>query len=113
VTAVSLPGRRRHPIHHRIKQTPASGSKGLNMTANYSTDKKPTSPPPIEQYSEYRNTTRRGSEPAPPDAAKALRGTTTLEGIKQATEARRQQSRSWSTRDVGPQSQANHDSKRK
>jgi hypothetical protein len=67
--------------------------------------------PKIEQVSEYRNTTRRGSEPAPPDAAKALKGTTTREGIEQAAEARRQQSRSWADRDVGPRSSGNRDSK--
>jgi hypothetical protein len=79
----------------------------------YSTDKEPKSPPPIEQRGEYRNTTRRGSEPAPPAAATALKGTQTIEGIREAAEARRRQSASWSDRDVGPQSQANHDSKRK
>jgi hypothetical protein len=67
--------------------------------------------PKIEQYSEYRNTTRRGSEPAPPDAAKALKGTTTIEGIREAAEARRQQSRSWADRDIGPRSSGNRDSK--
>lgn len=77
----------------------------------YSTDKKPTSPPPIEQRGEYRVTTRRGTEPAPPDAATALKGTTTREGIEQAAAARRQQSRSWSTRDTGPRSSGNRDSK--
>ena len=65
-------------------------------------DSKPNlNEPKIEAYSEYRNTTRRGSEPAPPEAAKALRGTTTIEGIREAAEARRQQSASWSTRDTG------------
>ena len=67
--------------------------------------------PKIEQYSEYRNTTRKGNEPAPPAAAKALKGTNTIEGIREAAEARRQQSRSWSTRDVGPRSSGNRDSK--
>lgn len=67
--------------------------------------------PKIEQYSEYRNTTRKGSEPAPPDAAKALRGTNTIAGIREAAEARRAQSASWSTRDVGPRSPGNRDSK--
>jgi hypothetical protein len=69
--------------------------------------------PKIEQRGEYRVTTNRGSQPQPPDAATALKGTQTREGIEQAAEARRQNSRSWSTRDVGPQSLANHDSKRK
>ena len=59
-------------------------------------------PPKIEQYFEYRNTTRRGSEPAPPDAAKALRGTNTIEEIREATEARRAQSASWAKRPTTP-----------
>lgn len=42
--------------------------------------------PKIEQVSGYRNSTRQGSQPAPPDAAKALRGTNTIEGIRQASE---------------------------
>jgi hypothetical protein len=78
----------------------------------YSSEKRPPMPP-IEQISEFRNTTRQGSQPLPPDAATALKGTTTREGIEQAAEARRQQSRSWSERDVGPQELANPNSKRK
>lgn len=62
------------------------------------------SEPKIEAYSENRNTTRRGTEPAPPEAAKALRGTQTIEGIREATEARRKQSASWTNRDTGPRS---------
>jgi hypothetical protein len=69
--------------------------------------------PKIEQVSEYRDSTRTGSQPPPPDAARALKGTQTIEGIREATEARRQQSNSWSTRDVGPEPLANRDSKRK
>lgn len=68
-------------------------------------------PPKIEQVSEYRNSTRRAGEAAPPDAAKALKGTQTIEGIREAAEARRQQSRSWSTRDIGPRTSGNKDSK--
>jgi hypothetical protein len=69
--------------------------------------------PKIEQVSEYRNTTRRGSEPAPPKAARFGVGASNIKDITDACAARRQQSSSLSTRDVGPQSQANHDSKRK
>jgi hypothetical protein len=75
---------------------------------------KPTlAPPKIEQFGEFKNTTRRGDEPRPPDAARALRGTQTIEGIREAAEARRRQSASWATRDVGPQNLANRNSKRK
>ena len=80
---------------------------------NYDTSKEPKAPPPIEQRGEYRVSTRQGSQPLPPDAATALKGTQTREGIEQAAEARRQQSRSWSERDVGPQELANPNSKRK
>jgi hypothetical protein len=48
-----------------------------------------TATPKIERHSEYRGNSA-------PDAARALRGTTTLEGIKQATEARRANSEAWS-----------------
>jgi hypothetical protein len=59
-------------------------------------------PPVVEQRGEYRVTTRQGSQPAPPDAARALKGTQTLQGIQDACDARRKQSASWSTRDTGP-----------
>jgi hypothetical protein len=72
------------------------------MGPNYSIDKQPASPPPIEQRGEYRVTTRQGSQPAPPDAATALKGTQTIEGIREACEARRQQSESCRYRDTGP-----------
>ena len=75
---------------------------------------KPTlTPPKVEQVSEYRVTTNQGSQPQPPAAAMALKGTQTLEGIKQAAEVRRQQSKSWRNRDVGSEKFANRDSKRK
>jgi hypothetical protein len=54
--------------------------------------------PKIEQVSEYRNTTRRGSEPAPPRAAEFGKGATSIEQIREATEARREQSASWTNR---------------
>jgi hypothetical protein len=78
----------------------------------YSSDRKPPMPP-IEQRGEYRVSTRQGTQPLPPDAATALKGTNSIEGIRQAAEARRQQSNSWATRDVGPQELANPNSKRK
>jgi hypothetical protein len=74
------------------------------MTANYSTDKNPTSPPPIEQVSEYRNTTRTGSQPPPPAGAQFGKGMRTIQEIEEATSARRKQSASWSNRDTGPRS---------
>ena len=77
----------------------------------YSTDKEPKNPPPIQQRGEYRVTTRQGSQPAPPAAAAALKGTQTIEGIREAAEARRRQSASWSTRDIGPRSSGNRNSK--
>jgi hypothetical protein len=79
----------------------------------YSTDKKPTSPSPIEAVSEYKNSTRRAGEAAPPRAAQFNKGATNIGQIREATEARRQQSNSWATRDVGPQELANRDSKMK
>jgi hypothetical protein len=70
-------------------------------------------PPVVEQRGEYRVTTNQGRQPQPPAAATALKGTQTIEGIREAAEARRRQSASWATRDVGPQNLANRDSKRK
>jgi hypothetical protein len=69
-----------------------------------------TSPPNVEQVSEYRRTTNRGSQPQPPAAATALKGTTTRQGIEEAASARRQQSASWTNRDTGPTTpgSANH-----
>ena len=60
-----------------------------------------TNPPNIEQVSEFRRTTNRGSQPAPPRAAEFGKGATNIEQIREATEARRKQSASWSTRDTG------------
>jgi hypothetical protein len=74
--------------------------------------KRNLAPPRVEQVSEFRHTTNRGSEPQPPRAAQFGKGATNIEQIRDATEARRQQSASWSTRDVGPQTYANHNSKR-
>jgi hypothetical protein len=102
-----------HPFLFFHHQRRYAGIIGVTNVTGYSTDKEPKSPPPIEQRGEYRVTTRQGSQPAPPAATTALKGVTKRQGIEEACEARRQQSRSWSTRDVGPQSQANHDSKRK
>ena len=75
----------------------------------YSTDKRPNSPPPIEAVSEYKNSTRRAGEAAPPRAAQFGKGATNINEIREATEARRQQSRSCSTRDIGPRSSGNRD----
>lgn len=73
------------------------------------TDKQqPTSPPPIEQISEFRNSTRRAGEAAPPRAAQFGKGARNLDEIREATEARRRQSASWTNRDIGPRT-GNHD----
>jgi hypothetical protein len=55
--------------------------------------------PQIEQVSEFRNTTRRGSEPAPPRASEFAKGARTVAEIHEAAEARREQSKSWANRD--------------
>jgi hypothetical protein len=68
-------------------------------------------PPVIEQRGEYRVTTRQGSQPAPPDAARALKGTQTLQGIQDACDARRKQSESWSMRDTGKTTPGHSDHK--
>jgi hypothetical protein len=67
-----------------------------------STDKRPSSPPPIEQVSEYKNSTRRPGEAAPPRAAEFGKGATSIEQVREATEARRRQSASWVNRNTGP-----------
>ena len=54
---------------------------------NYSTYKRPASPPPIEQVGEYRNSTRRAGEAAPPRASEFGKGATNSEQIREATEA--------------------------
>jgi len=46
--------------------------------------------PRIEQVSEYRNSTRRGSEPAPPKAARFGVGASSAQEIAEASAARRQ-----------------------
>jgi hypothetical protein len=60
--------------------------------------KKPEGPAKIENYAGYGKNA--------PEAAKALRGTNTLEGIKQATEARRRHNESLSRGYTGPRGPA-------
>ena len=60
-----------------------------------------TDKPNVEQVSEFRNTTRRGSEPAPPKAARFGVGASNVNEIAEAATARRQQSNSWSNRFTG------------
>jgi hypothetical protein len=61
-----------------------------------------TNPPNIEQVSEFRRTTNRAGQPQPPKAAEFGKGATDMQQIREATEARRQQSESWRNRDTGP-----------
>ena len=63
----------------------------------------------IEQVSEYRNSTRRGSEPAPPKAARFGVGASSAQEIAEASAARRQQSNSWSNRFTGNRGKRGHD----
>jgi hypothetical protein len=62
----------------------------------------------VEQVSEYRRTTNRGTEPQPPRAAQFRKGASNIEQIREATDARRRQSNS-SDRYTGPRSPANRD----
>ena len=70
----------------------------------YSTDKTPSSKPPIERVGPYRQ----GTQPA---AAEFNRGAQTIEQIRQATEARRAHNESLSSRPLGPRSRGNRDSR--
>jgi hypothetical protein len=70
-----------------------------------------TNAPNIEQVSEFRRTMNRGSEPAPPRAAEFGKGATSIEQIREATEARRQQSALWTNRDKGPVTPGHSDHK--
>jgi hypothetical protein len=101
---------------------PAASFPSIKQTKDFQMNKPTNSigmskpnlnPPNIEQVSEYRRTTNQGSQPQPPRAAQYGKGASGIEQIREATEARRKQSASWSTRDVGPQTYANPQSKRK
>ena len=51
--------------------------------------------PRIEQVCEFRNTTRRDTEPVAPQAAQFGKGASNVNEIAEAAAARRQQSNSW------------------
>lgn len=68
-------------------------------------------PPKIEQVSEYRNTTRTGSQPPPPKGAQYGKGMRSIQEIEEATSARRRQSASWATRDTGQKTPGRSDHK--
>jgi hypothetical protein len=65
--------------------------------------------PKVEQVSEYRNSTRRAGEAAPPRAAEFGKGATNINEIREAAEARRKQSESWRYRDVGKRTPGSRD----
>jgi hypothetical protein len=61
----------------------------------YSTDKRPSSPPPIERVGPYKHGTA-------PRAAEFGKGARNIQEIREATEARRANSAQWSRKPTEP-----------